>query len=71
MVNARADAFAPASMGNVGVAFDIMGLAFREPGDIVRVEPRDIELVVAVVGECPSDQDAARGIDGHRRAGRC
>jgi homoserine kinase len=38
---ARAEAFAPASMGNVGVAFDIMGLAFREPGDTVRVEWND------------------------------
>ncbi|MFW5692095.1 MAG: homoserine kinase [Chloroflexota bacterium] len=31
------EAFAPASMGNVGVGFDILGLAFCEPGDIVRV----------------------------------
>jgi homoserine kinase len=38
---ARAEAFAPASMGNVGVGFDILGLAFCEPGDIVRVECRD------------------------------
>ncbi|NJL56958.1 homoserine kinase [bacterium] len=40
-VNASAEAFAPASMGNVGVGFDILGLAFREPGDTVRVVPRD------------------------------
>ncbi len=43
---ARAEAFAPASMGNVGVAFDIMGLAFREPGDIVCVEWDDAPGVV-------------------------
>jgi homoserine kinase len=41
MVNARAEAFAPASMGNFGVAFDVIGVAFREPGDTVCVEPRD------------------------------
>lgn len=37
----RAEAFAPASMGNVGVGFDILGLAFCEPGDIVCAEPQD------------------------------
>lgn len=46
MPNARAEAFAPASMGNVGVAFDIMGLAFREPGDTVCVEWSDAPGVV-------------------------
>lgn len=44
--NTSAEAFAPASMGNVGVGFDIMGLAFREPGDIVRVERRETPGVV-------------------------
>ena len=44
--NTSAEAFAPASMGNVGVGFDIMGLAFREPGDVVRVERRDSPGVV-------------------------
>ena len=41
MVNARAEAFAPASMGNVGIGFDILGLAFCEPGDTVIVERSD------------------------------
>ncbi|MEQ8677917.1 MAG: homoserine kinase [Aggregatilineales bacterium] len=41
IINARAEAFAPASMGNVGCGFDILGLAFCEPGDTVIVEPRD------------------------------
>lgn len=40
-VNASAEAFAPATMGNVGVGFDILGLAFKKPGDTVRVVPRD------------------------------
>jgi homoserine kinase len=39
--NTRAEAFAPASMANVGVGFDILGLAFQEPGDVVCVELRD------------------------------
>lgn len=48
MPDARAEAFAPASMGNVGVAFDIMGLAFQKPGDTVCVELSDtpgVEIV--------------------------
>lgn len=40
-IKASAEAYAPASMGNMGVGFDILGLAFREPGDRVRVIPRD------------------------------
>jgi homoserine kinase len=38
MAFSRAEAFAPASMGNVGIGFDILGMAFAEPGDTVRVE---------------------------------
>ena len=41
-----AEAYAPASMGNVGVGFDILGLAFREPGDTVRVNRRESKDVV-------------------------
>jgi homoserine kinase len=60
MVNARAEAFAPASMGNFGVAFDIVGVAFQEPGDTVRVELRDEPgIVIAAIegdnGQLPLD----------------
>ena len=41
MPNARAEAFAPASMGNFGVAFDVIGVAFESPGDTVCAVPRD------------------------------
>ncbi len=34
----RAEAYAPASMGNVGIGFDVLGLAFCEPGDTVAVD---------------------------------
>jgi len=34
-------AFAPATVANLGVGFDILGLALQEPGDIVHVERRD------------------------------
>lgn len=34
----RAEAYAPATMANLGVGFDVLGLAFAEPGDIVRAE---------------------------------
>lgn len=38
MTFARAEAFAPASMGNVGIGFDVLGLAFQSPGDTVIAE---------------------------------
>jgi len=41
MANTRAEAFAPATMANIGVGFDILGLALREPGDTVQVVPCD------------------------------
>jgi homoserine kinase len=41
MMNTRAEAFAPATVANLGVGFDILGLALFEPGDIVRAEPSD------------------------------
>ena len=39
--NVSAEAFAPATVANLGVGFDILGLALIEPGDTVRVVPRD------------------------------
>src|SRR5689334_15527481 len=39
MMNTRAEAFAPATVANLGVGFDILGLALSEPGDIVQVVP--------------------------------
>ncbi len=41
MMNTSAEAFAPATMANLGVGFDILGLALHEPGDIVRAERSD------------------------------
>src|SRR5262245_44605198 len=41
MMNTRAEAFAPATVANLGVGFDILGMALLEPGDIVRVELTD------------------------------
>jgi homoserine kinase len=41
MANTRAEAFAPATVANLGVGFDILGLALVEPGDTVQVEWRD------------------------------
>lgn len=40
MANSRAEAFAPATVANLGVGFDILGLALHEPGDRVHVEKR-------------------------------
>lgn len=41
MTNTRVEAFAPASMANLGVGFDILGLALSEPGDRVIAEWHD------------------------------
>lgn len=41
MMNTSAEVFAPATMANLGVGFDILGLALEEPGDIVRAEIMD------------------------------
>ncbi|NWG17442.1 MAG: homoserine kinase [Chloroflexi bacterium] len=41
MANTRAEAFAPATVANLGVGFDILGLALHEPGDVVRAERRE------------------------------
>ncbi|MCA0452961.1 MAG: homoserine kinase [Chloroflexi bacterium] len=41
MTNTSAEAFAPATMANLGVGFDVLGLAFHEPGDVVRAELTD------------------------------
>jgi homoserine kinase len=38
----KAAAFAPATVANLGVGFDVLGLALREPGDIVIAERRDL-----------------------------
>lgn len=53
MTFARAEAFAPASMGNFGVAFDVIGVAFREPGDTVCVELADEPgaVIAAIEGD--------------------
>ncbi|HEX2908406.1 MAG TPA: homoserine kinase [Phototrophicaceae bacterium] len=39
--NTRAEAFAPATVANLGVGFDILGLALQEPGDTVCAEYRE------------------------------
>ncbi|MEL7233343.1 MAG: homoserine kinase [Chloroflexota bacterium] len=43
---AIAEAFAPATAANLGVGFDIIGLALEEPGDTIRVEMTDDPGVV-------------------------
>jgi homoserine kinase len=50
-VKNRAEAFAPASMANVGVGFDILGLALQDAGDIVRAEWHDVPGVVMLAIE--------------------
>ena len=41
MKTKRVSAFAPASIGNVSVGFDCLGLALEKPGDIVSIEAND------------------------------
>jgi homoserine kinase len=59
----RAAAFAPASVGNLGVGFDILGQAMPALGDVVEVRRIDepvvrIEHVGGVVNELPQDPQA-------------
>lgn len=60
MAIATAEAFAPATIANLGVGFDIVGLALREPGDTVRAEWSDAPgVTVAAIdgdgGKLPRD----------------
>jgi homoserine kinase len=41
MTFTRAEAYAPATIANLGVGFDIMGMALQEPCDVVQVEIKD------------------------------
>lgn len=57
---AYAEAFAPATVANLGAGFDILGLAVGEPGDIVRVVPHSeagavIEAIEGDGGLLPRD----------------
>jgi len=57
---ARATAFAPASVGNVAIGFDIMGFSIETLGDRVTVARRnapgvEISAVRGVAGELPRD----------------
>jgi homoserine kinase len=54
MANTIAEAFAPASMGNVGIGFDVLGLAYESPGDRVTAEFDDTATgatLVAIEGD--------------------
>ena len=58
----RVTAFAPASVGNVAVGFDILGHALAEPGDRItarrRVEPGvTIETITGCVTDLPCDAE--------------
>lgn len=44
----KVQAFAPATMANMGIGFDIMGLAFQSLGDVVEVARHDKPEVVIV-----------------------
>jgi homoserine kinase len=62
MMNTRAEAFAPATVANLGVGFDILGLALSAPGDIVQVVPREepgarIMRIEGDNGKLPHDPD--------------
>jgi homoserine kinase len=55
-------AFAPASIGNIGIGFDIMGLAIEQPGDEVIARKSDtpglrITKITGAGGKLPTDPD--------------
>ncbi|MDZ4765488.1 MAG: homoserine kinase [Chloroflexota bacterium] len=49
----RAEAYAPATMANLGVGFDVLGLAFQDPGDTVIAERADTPgvIIAAIEGD--------------------
>jgi homoserine kinase len=56
----KASAFAPATVANLGVGFDILGLALRDPGDVVIAERmNDLGVTIATIegddGKLPLD----------------
>ncbi len=53
MIHHKAEVFAPASMGNFGVLFDVVGVAFQEPGDNLIAEIRDEPgaIITAIEGD--------------------
>ncbi|MDZ4770897.1 MAG: homoserine kinase [Chloroflexota bacterium] len=53
MAFSTAEAFAPATVANLGVGFDILGLALDEPGDVVVAEYSEQPgvIVVAIEGD--------------------
>ena len=56
------EAFAPASVGNVAVGFDLMGHAVKGPGDVARVRRSEapgvrISSVSGVAGDLPLDAE--------------
>ena len=53
--NTSVEAFAPASMGNVGVGFDVLGLAFEGPGDIAILEHREMPGAIILTAEGAKD----------------
>jgi homoserine kinase len=77
-VSASATAFAPASVGNVGVGFDILGFSIDVLGDRVRASARDgagvtISAITGVAGELPlvaADNTAGRAVQSLLEAAR-
>lgn len=56
------EAYAPASMANLGIGFDILGLALQNAGDTVRAERQDSPIIEIIEitgddGKLPLDSD--------------
>jgi homoserine kinase len=53
MANTRAEAFAPATVANLGVGFDILGMAVEGPGDVISVERREEcgAVIISIIGD--------------------
>lgn len=62
MIQDRTTAFAPASVGNAGVGFDLLGFAIEGPGDTVTARRSDtpgviIESITGTVTDLPRDPE--------------
>ncbi|MDQ7024521.1 MAG: homoserine kinase [Anaerolineae bacterium] len=53
MANTRAEAFAPATVANLGVGFDILGMAVEGSGDVISVERRaePDSIIISIIGD--------------------
>lgn len=70
-MTSRVRVFAPATVANLGPGFDVLGLALREPGDVLEAELTDrpgVEIVEVTGDAGALSRDPARNVAGRAAA---